>query len=77
MNNGCFQAPRPEGAFDGQARAVGVIQEYEARIAAVERLASKEALELEFLKGLWEPHRGRAAELRPSLSVPQHLYSRG
>jgi transposase-like protein len=40
-----------EGAFDDDARAADLIQEYEARIAALERLVGKQALELEFLKG--------------------------
>ncbi|WP_141471799.1 transposase [Sinorhizobium americanum] len=40
-----------EGAFDGDAQPVDLIQEYEARIAALERLVGKQALELEFLKG--------------------------
>ena len=39
------------GAFDEDAEAADTIQEYEARIAALERLAGKQALELEFLKG--------------------------
>jgi transposase len=39
------------GVFDEDARAADMIQEYEARIAALERLAGKQALELEFLKG--------------------------
>ena len=39
------------GAFDDDARAVDVIQAYEARIAALERLVGRQALELEFLKG--------------------------
>lgn len=38
-------------AFDDDARAADTIQEYEARIAALERLVGKQALELEFLKG--------------------------
>ena len=33
------------------AEAADTIQEYEARIAALERLVGKQALELEFLKG--------------------------
>ncbi len=41
-----------EGAFDDDAQAADLIQEYEARIAALERLVGKQALELEFLKGL-------------------------
>jgi len=39
------------GAFDEDAQAADLIQEYEARIAALERLVGKQALELEFLKG--------------------------
>ena len=39
------------GAFDEDARAADLIQEYEARIAALERLVGKQALELEFQKG--------------------------
>ncbi len=40
-----------QGAFDEDAQAADLIQEYEARIAALERLVGKQALELEFLKG--------------------------
>ena len=40
-----------EGAFDEDAQAADVSQAYEARIAALERLVGKQALELEFLKG--------------------------
>jgi transposase-like protein len=40
-----------QGAFDDDAHAADLIQEYEARIAALERLVGKQALELEFLKG--------------------------
>ncbi|WP_276317291.1 transposase [Croceicoccus ponticola] len=39
------------GAFDDDAQAADLIQQYEARIAALERLVGKQALELEFLKG--------------------------
>ena len=39
------------GAFDEDAAAASTIQEYEARVAALERLVGKQALELEFLKG--------------------------
>ncbi|MBK8175259.1 MAG: transposase [Rhodospirillales bacterium] len=38
------------GAFDEDARAADLIQEYEAKIAALERLAGRQVLELEFLK---------------------------
>jgi len=40
-----------QGAFDDDAQAADLIQQYEARIAALERLVGKQALELEFLKG--------------------------
>lgn len=39
------------GALDEDAAAADMIQEYEARIAALERLVGRQALELEFLKG--------------------------
>ena len=39
------------GAFDEDAEAASMIQEYEARIAVLARLVGKQALELEFLKG--------------------------
>jgi transposase-like protein len=39
------------GALDDDARAADLVQEYEARIAALERLVGRQALELEFLKG--------------------------
>lgn len=39
------------GEFDEDAAAADLLQEYEARIAALERLVGKQALELEFLKG--------------------------
>jgi len=39
------------GVFDDDAAAAELIQEYEARIAALERLVGRQALELEFLKG--------------------------
>jgi len=39
------------GAFDGDAQAADLIQQYEARIAALERMVGRQALEIEFLKG--------------------------
>src|SRR6202030_1204785 len=39
------------GAFDEDAQAADLIQEYEARIAALERMVGRPALEVEFLKG--------------------------
>jgi hypothetical protein len=37
--------------LDEEAVAADMVQEYEARIAALERLVGKQAMELEFLKG--------------------------
>ncbi len=39
------------GALDEDVQAADLMQEYEARIAALERLVGKQALELELLKG--------------------------
>ena len=39
------------GAFDEDAGAADLLQAYEAKIAALERLVGRQALELEFLKG--------------------------
>ena len=39
------------GAFDDEARAADLLQEYEAKIAALERMVGRQALEIEFLKG--------------------------
>jgi len=39
------------GAFDDEAVAADTIEAYEARIAALERLVGRQALEIEFLKG--------------------------
>ena len=39
------------GAFDEDARAADLLQDYEAKIAALERMVGRQALEIEFLKG--------------------------
>ena len=39
------------GAFDDDAQAADLIQKYEAKIAALERMVGRQALEIEFLKG--------------------------
>jgi transposase-like protein len=39
------------GAFDEDARATDLLQEYEVKIAALERMVDRQALEIEFLKG--------------------------
>ena len=39
------------GALDDDAQAADLLQEYEAKIAALERMGGRQALEIEFLKG--------------------------
>ena len=39
------------GAFDDDTQAADLLQDYEARIAALERMVGRQALEIEFLKG--------------------------
>jgi len=39
------------GALDEDAQAADLIHEYEAKIAALERMVGRQALEIEFLKG--------------------------
>jgi transposase len=39
------------GGFDEDARAADLVEEYEAKIAALERMVGRRALEIEFLKG--------------------------
>src|SRR3978361_1859278 len=46
-----FQA----GALDEDVGSADLLETYEARIAALERLVGKQALELEFLKGALQP----------------------
>lgn len=52
------------GEFDDDAKTADLIQAYEARIAALERLVGKQALELEFLKGARQS--GRAPRNAPT-----------
>ena len=50
------------GAFDEDAQAADLIQDYEAKIAALERMVGRQALEIEFLKGaLKSAHRPKSA----------------
>lgn len=39
------------GAFDDDAQAADLLQDYEAKIAALERMVGRQTLEIEFLKG--------------------------
>jgi transposase len=44
-------AKHEAGALDEDLQAADLLQDYEARIAALERLVGRQALEIEFLKG--------------------------
>ena len=62
------------GAFDEDAEAASTIHEYEARIAALERLVGKQALELEFLKGAQRQGRRPGARSYPSSPARRPLH---
>ncbi|UZF95806.1 transposase [Bosea sp. NBC_00550] len=57
------------GAFDDEAVAADTIEAYEARIAALERLVGRQALEIEFLKGGFGRAIGLAGPDQPGSSV--------
>jgi transposase len=59
------------GAFDEDAAAADLVQQYEARIAALERLVGKQALELEFLKGALRDAPRRKSVLTSVIAGPQ------
>ena len=64
------------GTYDEDAEAADLLQEYEAKIAALERLVGRQALEIEFLKGaLKSAPRPRSATTSviagPILSIAQ------
>ena len=63
-----------EGTFDDDAQAADIIQGYEARIAALERLVGKQALEPEFLKGALKsappPRRGTTSVVIGPVASP-------
>ena len=59
------------GAFDDDAEAADLLQEYEAKIAALERMVGRQALELEFLRGRRQAQRGRETRLHPSSPAPR------
>ena len=61
------------GVFDEDAAAADLVQQYEARIAALERLVGKQALELEFLKGALRntppPKSAPTSAIRPAAAL--------
>ena len=59
------------GAFDDDARAADLLEGYEAKIAALERMVGRQALELEFLKGaLKSAPRPRSATTSVTVGPP-------
>ena len=64
------------GGLDEDAQAAELLQEYEAKIAALERMVGRQALEIEFLKGaLRNAPRPRNA-IHPSLPARRDLHRR-
>ncbi len=64
------------GAFDDEAVAADAIEAYEARIAALERLVGKQALEIEYLKGALKhaprPRSGATSVVTGPMASPLH-----
>ncbi len=61
------------GEFDDDAQAADLLQAYEARIAALERLVGRQAREIEFLKGAVNTDPSPEAPLHPSLQAHRSL----
>src|SRR5271156_1977058 len=61
------------GAFDDDARAADLLQDYEAKIAALERMVGRQALEIEFLKGALK--QGRLTRSGPTSVITGPLVS--
>lgn len=58
------------GALDEDAGAADRLQEYEAKIAALERMVGRQALELEFLKGALRSARSARSRPTPVITGP-------
>ena len=59
------------GALDEDVAAADLLQSYEARIDALERLVGKQALELEFLKGALRPGPRPRSETISAIAGPR------
>lgn len=62
------------GEYDDDAVEAELLPEYEARIAALERLVGRQALEIEFLKGALK--RGRSSKSAPGSVITGPIASR-
>ena len=65
------------GTFDEDARAADLLQAYAARIAALERLVGRQALELEFLKGAVRSGASPRSAPASAIAGPSESRSRG
>lgn len=65
------------GTLDEDVAAADLLQSYEARIAALERLVGKQALELEFLKGALRPGPRPRSETISAITGPLASLSPG
>ena len=61
------------GAFDDEFQAVDLLQQYEPKIRALERLIGRQALEIEIPEGLRDARRRREARVHPSLPAPWYV----
>src|SRR5438270_14097028 len=61
------------GGLDDDVQAADLIQEYEAKIAALERMVGCQALEIELLKGAFKHTPGRKARIPSSSPARDHL----
>jgi transposase len=58
------------GAFDDDAVAADLLNSYEAKIAALERMVGRQALEIEFLKGALKSGRSLRGEPTSVITGP-------
>jgi transposase len=58
------------GALDDDVQAADLLQEYEAKIAALERMVGRQALEIEFLKGALKSARRPRSETTSVIAGP-------
>ena len=65
-----WAAKAEAGEFDDDLAAASILQEYEARIGALERLVGKLALENEFLKGASRDAPRPRSETMPVITGP-------
>ena len=61
------------GEFDEEAEAADFVQEYKAKIAALERMIGRQALEIEFLKGAKKNEARRRAVPTFAVPAPRHV----